>query len=148
MFTIKRIYSGYVRPYEDDLWLVRNEDDLKVRLFPQGFGLFGRLRDDLGYEYYDEYSPDFWGYKTEARVQMYAYFTNTKCSLEEAQESLLSRMYGGTFKLDIENLGYSDWTITGYNIETCTLGGHNLYDEFKTHIGQYMYLIVDDLKEE
>ncbi|WP_258530105.1 hypothetical protein [Enterococcus faecalis] len=41
--------------------------------------------------------------------------------------------------------GYSTWTIEGYEIETFTLGGHNLLEILE---GKFIYLVIDRFKEE
>lgn len=94
------------------------------------------------------------------------YFTDCDCELEEAETALLNKLYGlgykvtrqaneeetdintteehnGDFELKTNLTGYSEYTITGYEVETCTLGGHNLLDILKGHIGQYVNIVIN-----
>lgn len=38
--------------------------------------------------------------------------------------------------------GYSTWTIEGFEIDTFTLGGHNILEIIKTLENKYIYLII------
>lgn len=88
---------------------------------------------------------------------MRMYFTNKECELDEAEIALLRKLevegyfdeheakeeLHGDFDLMTRLTGYSEWTITGYNVETCTLGGHNLLNILGNHIGEYVNIIVE-----
>ena len=85
------------------------------------------------------------------------YFTNKECELDEAEIALLVKLevegyfdnheareeLHGEFNLMTRLTGYSEWTITGYNVETCTLGGHDLLNILSNHIGEYVNIIVE-----
>ena len=91
----------------------------------------------------------------ECNIKMY--FTDRECDLDEAEISLLTKLDGAGFFDDPANkeelegefnlltmlTGYSEFTITGYNIETCTLGGHNLLDILGSHIGEYANIVIE-----
>ena len=55
----------------------------------------------------------------------------------EAKEELC-----GAFDMETSLTGYSEWTITGYDVDTCTLGGHNLMDILHNHSGEYVNIVV------
>lgn len=74
---------------------------------------------------------------------MRAYFTTKESSLYEAQMGLVSMMYGGDMETKISYVGYSEWTITGLDIDKFTIGGHDLTSEFNSHMGEYMHLIIE-----
>lgn len=74
---------------------------------------------------------------------MRAYFTDKECTLEEAMESMITYMCGGDIKTKVDYVGYSEWTITGLEIDEFTIGGHNLEPEFRSHYGQYCHLIIE-----
>ena len=88
---------------------------------------------------------------------MRMYFTNKECELDEAEIALLVKLevegylddhemkeeLCGEFDMETRLTGYSEWTITGYNIEACTLGGHNLINILGSHIGEYVNIIVE-----
>ena len=52
-------------------------------------------------------------------------------------------IYGGDIKTKIDYCGYSEWTITGLDLDEFSIGGHELTQEFKPHYGQYMHLIIE-----
>lgn len=39
--------------------------------------------------------------------------------------------------------GYSEWTITGYDLDKCTLGGHDINQILLSHIGEYANIRVE-----
>lgn len=85
------------------------------------------------------------------------YFTNKECELDEAEIALLVKLevegyldeheakeeLCGVFDMETKLTGYSEWTITGYDVETCTLGGHNLMNILCNHIGEYVNVVVE-----
>lgn len=88
---------------------------------------------------------------------MRMYFTNKECELDEAEIALLRKLevegylddheakeeFFGDFDLMTRLTGYSEWTITGCNVETCTLGGHNLLSILSSHIGEYVNIVIE-----
>ena len=85
------------------------------------------------------------------------YFTNKECDLDEAEIALLVKLevegyldghetkeeLCGVFDMKTSLTGYSEWTITGYDVDTCTLGGHNLMDILHNHSGEYVNIIIE-----
>lgn len=85
------------------------------------------------------------------------YFTNKECDLDEAEIALLMKLevrgflknheekevFEGRFNLETNLIGYSEFTITGYDIEKCTIGGHNLISILCDHIGEYVNIVVE-----
>ena len=71
------------------------------------------------------------------------YYTDTECTLEEAEE-LVADIFDGGLISSIALEGYSEYTITGYRCEDFTIGGHDLHAELKDHIGQYCWFIIED----
>jgi hypothetical protein len=74
---------------------------------------------------------------------MRAYFTKEKSSLYEAQMGLVNMMYGGDMETKVSYVGYSEWTITGLDLDKFTIGGHDLTEELQSHYGEYMHLIIE-----
>lgn len=72
-----------------------------------------------------------------------AYFTDKECELEEAMMAIDIIMYGGDIKTRIDRCGYSEWTITGLDLEEFSIGGHDLQYEFNSHLGEYCHLIIE-----
>lgn len=71
------------------------------------------------------------------------YFTNKKCKLEEAMLAMDNYMYGGDLKTRVNWCGYSEYTITGLNLDTFTIGGHDLDSILCSHIGEYCHIIIE-----
>lgn len=46
--------------------------------------------------------------------------------------------------MNIQVLQKKLWTITGFNIDDLIIGGHNLTEELKEHISQYIHFILTD----
>ena len=74
---------------------------------------------------------------------MRAYFTKEESSLYEAQMQHVTMMYGGEMETKVSFVGYSEWTITGLDLDKFTIGGHDLAREFSSHMGEYMHLIIE-----
>ena len=70
------------------------------------------------------------------------YFTDTECSLEDADVALLSKLEGSYYS-DISLVGYSEYTITGYDVKKCQIGGHDLLSIIANYIGKYMILVME-----
>lgn len=71
------------------------------------------------------------------------YFTDKECELEDAMVAMDVVMYGGDIKTRVDRVGYSEWTITGLDLEEFSIGGHDLSSEFSSHYGEYCHLIVE-----
>lgn len=41
-------------------------------------------------------------------------------------------------------VGYSEYTITGLDLEDFVIGGHDLKQEFCSHIGEYCWIHITD----
>lgn len=75
------------------------------------------------------------------------YTSNDEVSFEEAQERFLESMlgFGGVFEMESNYTGYSEWTITGYDLDKCRLGGHDLNSILLSHKGEYANIRVECL---
>lgn len=90
-----------------------------------------------------EHNKGLGGYQVYLRnCNMRAYFCKRECSLEAAQRNLDEILYGGDLATETEYTGYSEWTITGMDLNEFTLGGHDLKREFDSHMGEYIHLII------
>lgn len=74
---------------------------------------------------------------------MRALFTKEETTLSEAYLLFDTLMYGGDLITDTSLIGYSEYTITGMDLDEFTIGGHNLEKEFNSHMGEYIHLIVE-----
>ena len=71
------------------------------------------------------------------------YFTEKECSLYMTQITFDAQMYGGDLRTEVSYVGYSEWTITGLDLDEFTIGGHDLSQEFGGHIGEYVHMIIE-----
>lgn len=92
-----------------------------------------------------------------SNCNMRMYFTTKECNLDEAEIALLNKLevegylddhdgreeFNGEFELLTRLTGYSEWTITGLDVETCTLGGHNLLSILGSHVGEYVNIVIE-----
>lgn len=70
------------------------------------------------------------------------YFTDKPCKTEDADACLLNSLEGRLF-LDISLTGYSEYTITGYDVNRCMIGNHDLIDIVSQHMREYMVLVFE-----
>lgn len=71
------------------------------------------------------------------------YYIEDICTFEEAQEALLNKLYGDMFVHTVY-VGYSEYTITGLDLEDFVIGGHDLEQEFNSHMGEYCWIHITD----
>ena len=69
--------------------------------------------------------------------------TDKECSLEEAEGALVDRLYGDEVYAYLENIGYSEFTITGVDIEELRIGGHDIIEELRSYEGKYVHLVLE-----
>ena len=69
------------------------------------------------------------------------WYTNKKCTFDEAQETLCNYL-DGYMTVEVAYLGYSEWTITGLDLEEFKIGGHDLEKELEDHIGEYCWIRI------
>ena len=74
---------------------------------------------------------------------MRVFFTEKETTLPQAYMLLDAELYGGDLVTDTSLCGYSEWTITGMNLDEFSIGGHNLKSEFNSHMGEYIHLILE-----
>jgi len=72
------------------------------------------------------------------------WFSDEQCTLEEAQMNFESYLVTGELLTAGHYVGYSEWTITGFDLDYFIIGGHDLSKELKQHRGQYIHLILTD----
>lgn len=103
-----------------------------IERFADEHGLFGEHNKGLGGR--KAYIDD---------CNLRAYFADEECELEEAMLAMDMLMYGGDIKTRVDWVGYSEWTITGLDLEEFSIGGHDLEWEFSSHSGKYCHLIIE-----
>ena len=92
------------------------------------------------------YDDDYWGLgQTNTRIEnvnLRIYVTENECTLEEAESSLIDKLYG-VLTTETELEGYSEYTITGLDINDFSIGGHNLEKEIRSYMGKYMHFVLE-----
>lgn len=79
-------------------------------------------------------------------VFMKMYFSNKKCSIEEAESNLIFASIG---ELDIlqEWYGYSEFTIMGYDVESFSLvsinGKHDIQNILESNLHKYVHIVIE-----
>ena len=81
---------------------------------------------------------------TIENANLRCWFSDNVCTLEEAQMNFESYMVTGNLLTQGHYIGYSEWTIEGFNIDDLIIGGHDVETELKEHIGQYIHFILTD----
>ena len=74
---------------------------------------------------------------------MKIWFTDTECELEDAMLAMDALMYGGDIQTKVTRVGYSEYTITGLNLDEFSIGGHDLESEIRSHYGEYCHIIIE-----
>lgn len=121
------------KPNEECYWRNYGESIIdSIERFADEHGLFGEHNKGLGGR--KAYIDD---------CNLRAYFTDEECELEEAMLAMDMLMYGGDIKTRVNWVGYSEWTITGLDLEEFSIGGHDLEWEFSSHSGKYCHLIIE-----
>ena len=111
--------------------------------------------DSWQYSSLAEESMDYFNYMYDDRglgrkittienANLRCWFSDNVCTLEEAQMNFESYMVTGNLLTQGHYIGYSEWTIEGFNIDDLIIGGHDLETELKEHIGQYIHFILTD----
>lgn len=132
-------------------WLVLDQDD-NLALSPEkNKYLFGEeciaetiMRNFRDYTYAALIHQDSLGDKRTyiPNANLACWFSDEKNILEEAQMGFDRYMEIGDIKTYGHYVGYSEYTITGFDVDEFTIGGHDLNAEFKFHIGQYLHLVL------
>ena len=93
---------------------------------------FGKKYYDIGLGKDISYIPD---------CCMSIWYTNEECTFDEAQEALCNYL-DGYMTVEVAYQGYSEWTITGLDLEEFKIGGHDLEKELEDHIGEYCWIRI------
>lgn len=80
---------------------------------------------------------------SEDNIQLRYYISDDEItSKEEIAEKYLEKILG-SIDIALENIGYSEYTITGYDLINFRLGGHDLEKLFSNYLGKYTCIIVN-----
>ena len=134
-------------------WLVLDQDDNLALSPDKNKYLFGEeciaeaiMRKFRDYTYGALIHQDSLGDKRTyiSNANLSCWFSDEKCTLDKAQMAFDRYMEIGNLTAFGHYVGYSEYTITGFNVDEFTIGGHDLNIEFKSHLGQYLHLILTD----
>lgn len=75
-------------------------------------------------------------------VALRIYATENISTLEQAQKKVVLNTLGA---LDIyqEWVGYSEYTVTGYDVINFSIGGHDLDKIFKSYENKYVHILIE-----
>lgn len=71
------------------------------------------------------------------------WFADKECEVEDIMESMDNLIYGGELQTKVTFVGYSEYTITGLNLDEFSIGGHDLQSEISSHYGEYCHIIIE-----
>ena len=98
---------------------------------------FGYEKTDAGFGAKGTFLPN---------VHLSCWFSDKQHTLEEAQINFESYLATGNLLTSGHYIGYSEWSIIGFDVDCFIIGGHDLNEELKPHIGQYIHLILEDFE--
>lgn len=103
---------------------------------------------DIESELSSNYSLEFnfyFGEKSEETIDnvfFRFYECEKECTLEEALENHVSKMFGKV-EAEGEAIGYSEYTIEGFNIYSLRLGDHDIGKIIKSKGSKYLHILID-----
>lgn len=134
--------EGYLKRNYDDICSVTDTLDEDYWNTTSIIGMIEGYAEDNGF--LREKTKGLGGTQSIIRnCNLRIYFTDTKCTLCQAQRRLDALMYGGDLVTDVSKVGYSEYTITGLDLEEFTIGGHDLDMELGSHLGEYIHMIIE-----
>lgn len=103
------------------------------------------IAEDYGVAY--EYEHGLGGKKAVIPSCNMTMYTSRKeeVSFEEAEEQFLDQMFGadGVYEMEANYTGYFEWTITGFDLDKCSLGGHDMNQILLSHTGEYANIRIE-----
>lgn len=77
--------------------------------------------------------------------QIAMYTTKRKMTFEEAQKKFMDKLFGfsGAYEMEANYTGYSEFTILGFDLDTCCIGGHDINQILLDHIGEYANIRIE-----
>lgn len=133
------------RDYDGNVSIMKNETEYYDEALSIVIGDFIEKNSNKTSRLYSEDIDNYLGYRintSDDNIQLRYYISDEKInSKEEVEEKFLQKILG-SIDISVENIGYSEYTITGYSTENFTLGGHNLEYIFSNYIGKYICIIV------
>ncbi len=133
------------RDDDGNVSIIKNSNHYDDTLSVEIGDFIEKTSNKLSGTYSKEIDEDL-GYRintSEDNIQLRYYISDSEIkSQEDIQEKYLQKILG-SIDISVENIGYSEYTIIGYETENFTLGGHDLEEIFSNYIGKYVCIIVD-----
>lgn len=136
---LERDYEGNIRIRKKDRWTHSG-------LAEEIGDFIENTSNKLSHVYDEDIEKHGLGYRictSEENIQLRYYISDTEInSREQIEEKYLEKILG-SIDIALENVGYSEYTITGYDLINFKLGGHDLEKIFSNHLGKYACIIVN-----
>lgn len=133
------------RDSDSNVGIVQNNNRYADTLAEEIGNFIEKNNNRLSGMYSEEVDEDL-GYSvctSQDNIQLRYYISDDEIkSKEDVEEKYLQKILG-SIDISVENIGYSEYTITGCSTGNFTLGGHNLEEEFSNYLGKYVCIIVD-----
>lgn len=103
-----------------------------------------KLADKYGIAY--EHEDGLGGQRAILKnCQIAMYTTKKVMSFNEAQEKFLVKLLGFSvlYEMEANYTGYSEFTITGYDLDKCCIGGHDINQILLDHVDEYVIIRVE-----
>jgi len=129
---------------DDVIGLAEHDDDPSYRIE----SIPDSIQKTFGYQRYNKGLGQKITYLPKIAVSIF--YSDKECTLDQVQTEFLFKTFGGCsdisgeLKLQLDYVGYSEWTITGLDLEQFTVGGHNIDSELSSHLGEFCWLIISD----
>lgn len=82
-------------------------------------------------------------YAEHPQCRLRIWYSDFDGTLEEVMEQFDMKLYGGEVESEYHQTGYSEYTITGIDVDNFTIGGHDLEMELSSHIGEFCHFILE-----
>lgn len=127
--------SGFISSNYDG-WATINEVPFAETMY--------RIAEANGIAY--EYEDGLGGKKAMIPIcKIIMYTSKNKMSFDEAQDEYINFVFGadGVYEMEANYTGYSEWTIMGFDLDECRLGGHDMNQILLSHKGEFVNIRVE-----
>ncbi|MBE9390144.1 hypothetical protein [Vagococcus salmoninarum] len=77
-------------------------------------------------------------------IQLQVFASSKRTSLDDIKEKVILDSMG-LLELQEDWYGYSTWTVMGFNVETFTLGGHDILEIIKSLKDKFIYMVIKQI---
>lgn len=144
------VLIGKLQKDDDGNVAIKQKEGYFCEVLAEEIGHFIEENNDKTSAIYSQEVVEDLGYSIcirEDNIQLRFYVSDNKIeSREKIEEKYLQKMFG-SIDIAVENLGYSEYTITGYNVSNFMLGEHDLEKIFSNYLGKYVCIIVEKVSD-